>query len=142
MAGTVPDRRHLLTLPGEIREEVYRLLLSPAASRIDYADEYTTYDYNPALQLLLTSRQIYLEARKIFRDLNVFVRIETPWPEAQSHVQLEGHVPVLVSRERAGDFRGHSLNISIDAPGHSSLGWETQKFVILADDLDKFTTMW
>ena len=142
MATTAPTRTHFLGLPAEIREEVYRLLLQPSASRKEYADEYITYDYVPALQLLLTNRQVYIEARKVFHDLNVFVRVETPWPEAQAHVQMEGHVPIVVSKETAGNFLGHSLNISIDAPEHPNMQWDTQKFVILAEDLDKFTTMW
>ncbi|KAI5362316.1 Putative tetratricopeptide-like helical domain superfamily [Septoria linicola] len=135
-------RTHLLSLPAEIREEIYRILLGPAASRRYHDDEYTSYNYWPALQVLRTNRQIYLEARKIFRDLNVFACIETPWPEAQSHVSIEGHVPIIVADERAGKFNGHRLNITIDAPEHSSLNWETQRFVILADDIAKFTEMW
>lgn len=135
-------RTHLLGIPPEIRNEIYQLLLNPDASRVYHEDEYTSYNYAPALKLFQVNRQIFLEARKIFRDLNIFIRIETPWPEAQAHVTLEGHVPILVTKEKADRFQDHSLSISIDAPEHSSLECHPQRFVILADDLTKFTEMW
>ncbi|GIZ44835.1 hypothetical protein CKM354_000802100 [Cercospora kikuchii] len=135
-------RTHLLSLPPEVREEIYRLLLCPAASRIVHSDEYITYKYAPALQLLLTNRLIYIEARKVFRDLNQFVRIETPWPEARNHVATEGHVPIIIAEDKAAKFDKHVMVMSIDAPQHSSLQWDVQKFVILADDVDKFAEMW
>lgn len=133
---------NLLSIPPEIREEIYRLILDPDANRKYHDDEYTSYDFQPALVLFHINRQIYLESRKVFRDLNVFVRVETPWPEAQQHVAYEGHVPIVVSKEMAENFRDHTLNVSIDAPEHGSIEWDTQRFIILAQDLPKFTRMW
>ena len=97
----------MLTLPPEIREYVYRLILNPDANRLFEPDEYTDYDYSDALVLFKINRQIYSEARKIFRDLNIFVRIETPWPEAREHVRFAGHTPILMQDERAARFTGH-----------------------------------
>ncbi|KXT13520.1 hypothetical protein AC579_4172 [Pseudocercospora musae] len=135
-------RAHFLSIPPEIREEIYRLIFDPATNRTYDDDEYADYNFGPAFQLLKVNRQIYLEARKIFRDQNVFVRIETPWPEAQQHVALEGHVPILVTKEKAKAFQNYSLKINIDAPEHSSMDWDTQRFIILLDDLPAFTKMW
>lgn len=132
----------LLTLPPEIREEIYRLILHPNSNRHYHEDEYTSYNYKPALVLFRINRQIYLESRKIFRELNIFVRIETPWAETQQHVQLEGHVPIVVTEEKAYTFQGHTMNVLIDAPHHMSLDLDIQRFIILVDDLEKFTTMW
>ncbi|KAK7757229.1 hypothetical protein SLS62_000778 [Diatrype stigma] len=117
MSG-IPDEEtsHLLALPAELREQIYRLILSPAANRISWPDEYDTYDYGAALALLLVSRQVYYEARAAFRALNVFVKIETPWPEAQDHVEVEGHVPILLKGRRAARFRAHTLAVTIEAP--------------------------
>ncbi|EMC98867.1 hypothetical protein BAUCODRAFT_44540, partial [Baudoinia panamericana UAMH 10762] len=139
-----PTPSRLLTIPPEIREHIYRLILHPHANRQYHEDEYTSYDYRSALVLFRINRQIYLESRKIFRDLNVFVRIETPWPEAQQHVALEGHVPIFASGKRVSKFTGHSLNVAIDAPDVfiPSATDEEQCFLILLDDLDKFTQMW
>ncbi|KAK8108698.1 hypothetical protein PG984_014499 [Apiospora sp. TS-2023a] len=131
-----------LTLPPEIREEIYRIILHPDANRLAGRDDYTDYDYRPALVLFRLSTQIYWEARRIFRDLNVFVRIETPWPEAHHHVAFEGHVPILMKHERAARFQGHSLAVAIGAPHTLMQEAEPQHFVILLDDLDKFATTW
>lgn len=142
MLPTEYPQTHFLGVPAEIRDEVYRFLLHPDANRIEHEDEYTSYDYAPTLRLFRVCRSIYREARAIFRQLNVFIRIETPWPEAQQHVALEGHVPIIVSSDRAKAFRDHSMLIAIDAPQHVSMEWDTQCFIILADDLHKFTDMW
>lgn len=69
------ERPHLLTLPPEIREEIYRLILTPNANRVYNPDKYTDYDFHDALVLFKINRQIFIEARKVWRDLNVFVRI-------------------------------------------------------------------
>ncbi|CAK4021175.1 hypothetical protein MYCFIDRAFT_134279 [Lecanosticta acicola] len=132
----------LLTIPPEIREEIYRLILHPDANRQYLDNDYTSYNYVAALVLFRINRQIYLESRKVFRDLNVFVRIETPWPEAQQHVAYEGHVPILVTKEKALQFSNHSLNVSIDAPDHVTMEIDTERFIVLQEDLPKFTRMW
>lgn len=133
---------HLLTLPPEIREQIYSLILHPNANRHYHEDEYTSYNYKPALVLFRINRQIYFESRKVFRELNTFIRIETPWVETQQHVQLEGHVPIVVTKEKAYNFQGHTMNVLIDAPHHMSLELDLQRFIILVDDLEKFTKMW
>ena len=138
----IRSKPHFLTIPPEIREYVYRLILNPDANRLFEPDEYTDYDYSEALVLFNINHQIYVEARKVFRDLNVFVRIETPWPEAQDHVWREGHVPILMKKERAASFTDHSLSVVIDAPQSPMRDSETEHFVILLDDLEKFTKTW
>lgn len=140
MAANSP--RSFLGLPAELRENVYRLLLDPDTSRCQFQDEYTDYYYWPVLSVLSINRQIYHEARKIFRELNVFVRIETPWPEAQQHVAMEGHVPIIATKEKAERFRDHTMTVCIDVPEHGMFDKESQRFIILLDDLEKFTRMW
>ena len=140
MAGQ--SRLQLLTLPPEIREHIYRLILNPDANRLFESDEYTDYNYSNALVLFKINQQVYIESRKVFRDLNVFVRIETPWPEAQDHVALKGHVPILMEKDRAARFQGHSMSIVIDAPMSAMQDAETAHFVILLDDLEKFAKTW
>lgn len=133
---------HLLTLPPEIRENIYKLLLNPSANRLHEPDEYSSYDYRSAFVLFKLNHQICVEARKVFRDLNVFVRVETPWPEAQDHVAFEGHVPILMKKQRARRFKGHSMGVVIDAPQSPMQDSESEYFVILLDDLEKFTKTW
>ncbi|KAI7374622.1 hypothetical protein KC336_g20174, partial [Hortaea werneckii] len=106
----------LMTIPPELREQIYALILHPDANRHYHEDEYTSYSYQDAVQLFLVNRQVYHESRKIFQELNIFVRVETPWPEAQFHVAREGHVPLIAPGGRAARFEGHSMTVSIDAP--------------------------
>ncbi|KJY02573.1 hypothetical protein TI39_contig41g00007 [Zymoseptoria brevis] len=142
LAAVQPEPSKFLTVPAEIRELIYREILHPDANRVYYEDEYTHYNYAPALVLFKLNRQIWHESRKIFRDLNVFVRVETPWPEAQDHVALKGHVPILISKDKARKFQDHSLEVGIDAPDHTNPDIETQCFVLLLEDLHKFTRTW
>lgn len=129
MAETEP-KASFLTIPGELREIVYKLILHPDANRIDLGDEHATYNYSPALVLFRINRQIYFESRKVFRDLNTFVRIQTPWPEASRHVQYEGHCPILLSPgPKADAFNGHSLNVSCEPAAHAPGNWEIHNFV-------------
>jgi hypothetical protein len=132
----------LLAIPPEIREHIYRLLLHPDANRIYLEDEYTTYSYKAALALFRINRQIYIESRKIFHELNVFARIETPWPEARHHVASEGHVPMIADGSRAANFKGNHLTVRIDAPEVPMEIGDEHMFLILLDDLDKFCDMW
>ncbi|RYP40890.1 hypothetical protein DL767_001371 [Monosporascus sp. MG133] len=155
-----PPPSHLLALPAELREQIYRVILSPAANRVSRSD-YDTYSYGAALALFFVSRQVYYEARAVFRALNVFVRIVTPWAEAQDHVELEGHVPILLKGRRAARFAAYSLNVTIEAPlmggiihddnddddddgngNGAPAGGGQCHFVILLDDLPRFTRTW
>jgi len=134
---------HLLELPAEIREEIYRPILDPSNYRETNDDDYTTYNYRPALSSLLRiNRQIYHEARRIFLNQNTFICIETPWDQAQEHVKLEGHVPILASREQADNFKDHSLVVTIRAPDFAPMEHALHKFIIHVDDLHKFTESW
>lgn len=132
-------------LPAEIREAIYSIILHPANNRRSLPNEHVEYSFHDALQLLRVNRQIYYEARKVFRQLNVFVRIETPWIEAQEHVKLEGHVAIVLKDQRAELFPHHSLRVAIGPP-HLPPDFddmpEPQCFIILGDDLPAFTKTW
>ncbi|KAI0905281.1 hypothetical protein F4824DRAFT_474847 [Ustulina deusta] len=132
----------LLSLPPEIRDQIYTVVLHPSNNRTFQPDGYTDYDYRDALVLLRLSREIGHEAREVFRALNVFVRIETPWSEAEQHVNLVGHVPILMRGTRASRFRGHSLQVTIETPAAGEPEHGTHHFVLLADDLAAFTRAW
>lgn len=142
MAEVSDQRSHLLSLPPEIREQIYRLILDPAANKFAHPNEYYHYNYEAALPLFRINRQIYYEARKIFRDLNRFVRVETPWPQAADHVALEGHVPIVISGPKAQQFQGHVMNVAISAPEYPEMGDYKERFHILAEDVEKFAKVW
>ncbi|KAI1298785.1 hypothetical protein F5Y03DRAFT_367018 [Xylaria venustula] len=132
----------LFRLPPEIRDQIYTELLHPENNRKLLDDGYSEYDYRAALVLFRLSRDIYHEARDVFRALNVFVRIETPWPEAEQHVSHIGHVPILMRGPRAARFKGHTLHATIETPAAGEPEHGTFHFVVLADDIVGFTRAW
>jgi hypothetical protein len=142
MATTSEPKPHFLTLPPEIREQVYGLIFDPEANRRHEEDEYVTYHYSKALVLFKINRQIYNEAHKVFYDLNTFVCIETPWPQSKEHVMAEGHVPIIIQDRHAQMFKNYSLKVGIDAPQHISPEVDTECFIIHVDDVSKFTRSW
>lgn len=129
-----------LDLPPELRDAVYSEVLNPDSFRRPLTDGYTRYDFD--LSLFYVNRQVYTEARKIFFKNFLFVRVETPWDEAQHHVQTEGHVPVFTSGYLADNFHDHVLSLAIEAPTTTTLDRDSRKFLVLADDLDTFCLMW
>jgi tetratricopeptide (TPR) repeat protein len=136
----VPSR--FLSLPLELREDIYSILLNPEANRTrDDLDGTVRYHYDH-LNLLLVSRQVHEEASKVFRRLNVFARIETPFPEAEHHIAIEGYVPIVASGPRAERFPHWHLRVMIDAPAYHFSHPDACKILIHLDDLASFCRMW
>ena len=133
MAANTPPLQ-FFDLPPELREQIYREILSSANSKIILDEGYARYHFD--LAILSVSRQIYIEAQKVFRE-NLFVKIMTPWPEATRHISAEGKVPILATEDKAKDFNEHQLLVKIDA----SMG-EGHSMLICGDDLESFTQMW
>ncbi|KAK4693089.1 hypothetical protein P7C71_g4244, partial [Lecanoromycetidae sp. Uapishka_2] len=132
----------LLDLPAEIREQIYKEILSTANSKVEPPsdDEPGTYQYQ--LDILLVNRQIYREAKKIFQD-NVFVKITTPWPEAIDHIRSEGKVPSVTTGEKASNFRDFHLWVFIDTPATPHPHRQAEfSMLICLEDLEAFTRMW
>nr|OQO26221.1 hypothetical protein B0A51_08231 [Rachicladosporium sp. CCFEE 5018] len=131
---------HFLTLPPEIREQVYTLICRPCESRSIDEEGYTTYDFRPALTLFRINRQIHDEANKVFYSLNTFARVETPWQQSREHLQFEGDVPTVI--RNGAKFTKHRLVVGIDAPAYEDEGRERETYVVHADDLGKFGHTW
>ncbi|KAF1988917.1 hypothetical protein K402DRAFT_391621 [Aulographum hederae CBS 113979] len=128
-----------LDLPAEIRESVYGFVLKSDYIKQELEDGQAAYNFD--LKLFLVNRQVYYEARKVFRKENIFVRVETPWPEAQHHVADQGNVPLITTGESAEKFQDHRFGVLIDAPQYH-LNFVPIKFVVLVQDIELFTTMW
>ena len=94
------------------------------------------------MALLQANRQIYFEARKILRH-NVFVRVTTPWHEAEEHVATEGRVPMLARGIKADSFTAWHMTAVLGSPhyvypfGNSSCSW-----IMCVEDLDTFCKVW
>ena len=132
-------RSLFLELPGEIRELIYHHVFRSYANKHDSGGGYKHYKFD--LSLMRVNQQIYYESRKVFRQNNVFVSIETPWPEAQERVRKDGYVPILITDEQATRFKSQHLTVVIDAPRYQPIE-KARKFIILVDDLPVFTEMW
>jgi hypothetical protein len=81
------DSFPFLRLPLELREQVYSLYFKPA-DRITFP-EATGFDdafnggiYKFDFDIYSVSKQVKTEAEEVWRRENVFVCIETPWPQA------------------------------------------------------------
>ncbi|KAL9113511.1 MAG: hypothetical protein Q9227_002248 [Pyrenula ochraceoflavens] len=130
----------LLRLPVEVRDIIHRMVLGPASAKRPPVDGYSDYKFD--LTLLLVNRQIHDEARHIFQRLHTFIKITTPWPEAQQHVALQGYVPMICTGPRASKFMSYHLLVTIDAPFYAQFGHQSESFVIHIDDLPTFCQMW
>jgi hypothetical protein len=160
--NATPGQSHLLALPPELRDLIFSHLLDPALLLRPTASnaELDCYDFSAFRALSLTSRQVSAEARRTFHTLNHFVRVATPWPEAQAHVEREGRVPMVCTGTLAEGFERWEALVMIDTPhlrglgvvggsgdqadadsGHATYG-PGCSFVIQARDLVGFARMW
>jgi hypothetical protein len=128
---------NLLELPREIRDHIYTLLLTPSANKHTTADKRTIYTFAHA-SLLLSSRQIYHEARHILLEQNTFVKISTPFPESKYQVAEDG-VPIIATEDTAKQFTQHALHVQIGCEGRED---EEDSFIIHVDDLPTFCESW
>ncbi|KAH8597678.1 hypothetical protein B0O99DRAFT_684395 [Bisporella sp. PMI_857] len=130
----------LLGLPGEIREAIYHEILFSPKNKYDIGNEYKKYRFD--LSVFRTCHQIYSEARAVFRRDNIFVAVDTPWPDAQNYVGMEGYVPIVVSGEKALRFNNVHLRVQI-TPQFAALDEaDLRRFILTIDDLASFTYMW
>ncbi len=132
-----------LDFPAEIREQIYKELLSTTNARCEPDDPGEPGSYKYHLNILQVNQQVYREAHKIFQD-NVFVKITTPWPEAIDHIRGEGKVPSVTTGIKALLFGGCHLWVFIDTPGTPNPHQHQGSFsmLICLQDLEAFTRMW
>ena len=128
----------LLLCPAEIREQVYRELLSSACSR-RVREGRPRYKFQ--LNILRANRQIFQEAKKILED-NVFIKITTPWLEAIQHISSEGKVVVVATGDNAERYINQHLWVYIDAPEMPRLSRATYSMLMCLEDLEVFTAGW
>lgn len=131
---------NLLELPREIRDQVYTHLLSTEASRRRLSDGSTIYDYSVWHRLSRVNHQVYHEARRIFLELNNFVKITTPFEGSKQQVAQDG-VPIIVAGLRGHMFTQHRLSVLIAFP-LIKLRSDEETFVIHIDDLPTFCDSW
>ena len=102
-----PPALGLLTIPGEIRNIIYRMLLTKPYAYQQKADEYAPL--HPAI--LQTNRQINEEATNILHGENIWIiaKIDTIWPLIASGVSI-------VSWKDASNIKFPALHIDFAMP--------------------------
>ncbi|KAG9194370.1 hypothetical protein G6011_04405 [Alternaria panax] len=173
-AATAPNSFPFLRLPLELREQIYSIYFNPA----DHLVKSTELEakgffgglYRWDFDLLRVNRQVYDEAKRVWRRENVFVKVATPWPSAGmyrvylmateglpellehtattlggirgrlSHISSEGLVPIVCTDARADAFTSHHAAVQITAPFHGVV--PEHMVVMLVDDLHLFTKTW
>lgn len=75
-----------LSLPLELREQIYSLYFKPA-DRLTHSEALNAQGffggvYRFDFDLHRVNKQIYNEAKAVWKRENVFVKIATPWPSA------------------------------------------------------------
>ncbi|KAF1816262.1 hypothetical protein P152DRAFT_116267 [Eremomyces bilateralis CBS 781.70] len=153
-----------MSLPPEIRLQIYSHLLNPADNIQPHPthDDCETYHFENLLNLLLTSRTVSDEVARLFYSKNTFVRVETPWEEAQNHIEEQGLIPLICVGEKAERFQRYHLGLEIRCPAYENhmmrhrMGIETHiepppsmefqmptcKVVILLEHLSAFCRIW
>lgn len=84
-----------LGLPLELRNEIYRDLLSTHRTRLDLGLGLARYSLHTAI--LGSNRQIHDEAIKILQE-NRFIHITTPWSLFKQDILVQGKFPVIAER--------------------------------------------
>ena len=130
----------LLKLPPELRSNIYAELLSSQRNRQPLPDQF--YEYTFHTGILQTNKQIHKEAKEVFRRKNVFVYIATPWRQAEEQTAIDGRVPLLAVGERADEFEGVHMQVSVDVPDMRYPRSTMSKFIVCVEDLDAFCKMW
>jgi hypothetical protein len=85
----MPDYFLFLNLPAEIRDHVYSFYFKPMDRLVPNGQDECECEeskgggrYKFDFAIYSVNKQIKTEAEDVFRRENVFVKIETPWPQA------------------------------------------------------------
>jgi hypothetical protein len=85
-AATAPDPLPFLRLPLELREQIYSLYFSPTDHLVKSTELEAKGFFGGVYQwdfdVFRVNKQVYEEAKKVWRRENVFVKVATPWPSA------------------------------------------------------------
>ncbi|KAH9860897.1 hypothetical protein IAQ61_010632 [Plenodomus lingam] len=134
------------TLPLELREQIYSLYHKPADRlvRNHILDAQGLFGgvYEFDFALWRANKQVYEEARRVWRRENVFMKIGLPWPSAGivNHISAEGLVPIVCTDEKADLFENEHALVQITAPFHQTM--PEHMAVILVDDVHLFSQIW
>lgn len=125
----------LLTVPGEIRNEIYRMLLTTP-----YAYQQNTIKYAPLHPAILqTNRQIHTEAVNILHGENIWIIANITaggWPPNSVRVPT-------VSKKHAGKIKHPALHINFKMPIPAATPQPHVTLIMGEESIDRFLeTLW
>ncbi|CAF9921662.1 MAG: hypothetical protein ALECFALPRED_001849 [Alectoria fallacina] len=112
-----PPRANFLSLPFELRNEIYRHLLSTRRTRIDLGLGRARYNLQTAI--LATNQRINAEASKVLQE-NRFINITTPWTTFKQDVLVQGKFPIIAERKDKFPCMGFHLLVILDFMGDAN----------------------
>ncbi|MCJ1454687.1 hypothetical protein MMC28_005040 [Mycoblastus sanguinarius] len=120
MSSVVPPTKlSIFGLPVELRNEIYRNLLSTRRTKVNLGLGRACYSLQVAI--LRVNHQIYDESNKIFQE-NRFICISTPWSAFKADVLTQGKFPLIAEDEKALFFKNWHLIILLDWMGDPHTG--------------------
>lgn len=148
----------LLTLPLEIREQIYTEILLYRHNLHTLPDDLSDPEPPPPgqyeaewptprshlsfdLRLFRVSKQICTEAEAVFRRINTFVGLQSPFPNTEHHMEEKGVLVVVASGDAAKNFKYIKLRCLIDVPEMRQRN-ECSRFVVAAADVPSFCRIW
>lgn len=131
-----PSSLHFLSLPTEVRTQIYAELVGARQNKRDLTDGYAEYKFH--LNILAVCRQTRSEAQETFRLENVFCRIVTPWREAEELAVVEGRVPIVLVGERAMAFKAVHLAADVYLPDVNYMPQSNCSLLLCLEDLPGF----
>jgi hypothetical protein len=123
---SAPMSVSLFSLPLELREQIYSLYFKPS-DRLHHSQSLNEQGffggvYRFDFDLWRVNRQIYNEAKAVWKRENIFVKIATPWPSAGMYrVYLMSEEDGIYEDEEWPGGSGEFAHVRTDVGDESSL---------------------
>jgi hypothetical protein len=140
--STQPFR--FLDLPGEIRNNIYDLLLCSWNDELEQdpgmiSKLYRRSQSNPSTTLLRANKQIHAEASDYMIKRNQFVRMTCRGFDVRNLFLCEGIPVTTTDPRRVSSFNGHLMHVTLSKPAFTPSAYQFSEFEImmLRSDLPK-----
>ena len=127
-----PPRASFLGLPLELRNEIYRHLLSTHYTRLDLGLGRARYLFHPAI--LAINRQIYDESTAVLRQENKFILIATSWASFEEDLLVQGKFPIIAEcRDEINKLPPTHMFVQLDFRGEVNTNFISLYLTCLED---------
>lgn len=127
----------ILDLPLELRQQIYRIIFRPADNRTYLRTGGYNYDYAAAQTIFGVNRQLAIEAKHIYRQLNIFVILTTVMP-CDWFPHYMNAVPITMDMPKYAHI---PLHLGIRYKYGSPMQAQDMLFIHI-DDFETFANVW